>query len=151
MTLRRILAIVLPLLMFVVFESEVNAQLRPIHRAGRFLGLGWGNGFHTRTPGPVVDHYNPYSVTNSYFLHRQHRSGLPRQANPGYFYPGAQYNRFQWQPTPGFNGRPSNQIAPSARSNVRSPAPAHPRRQSLNTFEDEPFEIPRAFRPDGRN
>ncbi len=38
-----------------------QTSLRPL----RFLGQGWGSGYHHRNPGPNVDYYNPYNAHNS--------------------------------------------------------------------------------------
>ena len=56
-----------------LIESESQAQRfwrPPGQELGRFLGLGYGNGYHCRTPGPQSDYYNPYSYRNSHLVSR---------------------------------------------------------------------------------
>ena len=68
-------------------ESESQAQIRnrPIaQEVGRFLGLGWGNGYHCRTPGPQADYYNPYSAHNSYLVSRHQNPGRYSNMSTGY-------------------------------------------------------------------
>ena len=52
-------------------DSESHAQHRRRQAGaelGRFLGFGYGNGYHCRTPGPNTDYYNPYSEHNSHLV-----------------------------------------------------------------------------------
>jgi len=70
-----------------LIESESQAQLfsrRAGQEIGRFLGLGYGNGYHCRTPGPQADYYNPYSAHNSYLVSRNQTPGRYSNMNTGY-------------------------------------------------------------------
>ncbi len=70
-----------------LFESESQAQYfrrLPGQELGRFLGLGYGNGYHCRTPGPHTDYYNPYSANNSYLVSRNQPGGRYGDFNAGY-------------------------------------------------------------------
>ena len=71
----------------VLIESESQAQLfsrTPGQEIGRFLGLGYGNGYHCRTPGPQADYYNPYSAHNSSLVSHGHTGGGYSNMNTGY-------------------------------------------------------------------
>lgn len=70
-----------------LIESESQAQYfrrPPGQEVGRFLGLGYGNGYHCRTPGPQADYYNPYSAHNSYLVSRNQNVGRFSNMNTGY-------------------------------------------------------------------
>lgn len=58
----------LVLLTFSLVSATAEAQWvrtkRPIERVDRFLGIGWGAGYHWRTPGPDSSYYSPYSDLN---------------------------------------------------------------------------------------
>ena len=66
-------------------ESESHAQLfrrQAGQELGRFLGIGYGNGYHCRTPGPNTDYYNPYSYHNSHLVsHHQQGSNFGHRYN----------------------------------------------------------------------
>ncbi len=53
-------------------SSPVSAQWRgirsPAQMVLRNLGHGFGPGYHSRTPGPNSDYYNPYSAHNSMLI-----------------------------------------------------------------------------------
>jgi len=71
----------------VLIESESQAQLfvgPRIQEINRFLGVGWGNGYHCRTPGPQTDYYNPYSAHNSYLVSRNQPPGRYSNLSTGY-------------------------------------------------------------------
>lgn len=57
---------------FAFFADAAQAQfLRPaqrIQRPLRYLGHGNGPGYHTRSPGPNVDYYNPWTQKNSFLI-----------------------------------------------------------------------------------
>ena len=59
-------------LLSVVFADQCQAQLgrghQPIQRPGRFLGLGYGIGYHHCNPGPDTSYYNPWSRHNSMLI-----------------------------------------------------------------------------------
>ncbi len=71
-----------------IVESESHAQhfrrRPPGQELGRFLGLGYGNGYHCRTPGPQTDYYNPYSAMNSHLVSRYQDAGGYSNLNTGY-------------------------------------------------------------------
>ena len=54
----------------VSFVAEASAQNRFGHRPLRWLGQGFGDGYHRCNPGYDSSHYNPYSAHNS-FLYSQ--------------------------------------------------------------------------------
>jgi len=71
MALKRILAVVLALVLsnvlLVALPCSAHAQHhhRVLVHAGRFLGVGWGNGYHVRNPGSATGYYSPYTSQNS--------------------------------------------------------------------------------------
>ena len=52
------------------FVAEASAQNRLGHRPLRWLGQGFGDGYHRCNPGYDSSHYNPYSAHNT-FLYSQ--------------------------------------------------------------------------------
>lgn len=54
----------------VSFVAEASAQNRLGHRPLRWLGQGFGDGYHRCNPGHDSSHYNPYSAHNT-FLYSQ--------------------------------------------------------------------------------
>lgn len=54
----------------VSFVAEASAQNRLGHRPLRWLGQGFGDGYHRCNPGYDSSHYNPYSAHNT-FLYSQ--------------------------------------------------------------------------------
>ena len=53
------------LLVITVFSSVSSAQLRNRQPVLRWLGQGFGDGYHQCHRGPNTDYYNPYSAHNS--------------------------------------------------------------------------------------
>ena len=62
------LAVCMTLLIIPSDSAEAQRRFQPINRAGRWLGIGYSDGYHQRTPGPNTGYYNPYSAHNSYLL-----------------------------------------------------------------------------------
>lgn len=58
------------LLVMTTFSSVSSAQLRNRQHVLRWMGQGFGDGYHQCNPGPNSDYYNPYSAHNSW-LHSQ--------------------------------------------------------------------------------
>ena len=81
------------------FADTASAQFRPLHRAGRFLGIGWGNGYHTHSPGPVSNYYSPYTMHNSHRI------------SNGFGGANVYSGHSQWHPNTRFTPAPS--VAPS--------------------------------------
>lgn len=53
-----------------VMSSAAMAQwrphaIRPVRSVDRWLGIGYGNGYHWKNPGTHSEHYHPYSDVNS--------------------------------------------------------------------------------------
>ena len=58
---------------FLADAAQAQFLLRPaqrIQRPLRYLGHGNGPGYHTRSPGPNVDYYNPWTQKNSFLISR---------------------------------------------------------------------------------
>ncbi len=106
-----------------LFESESQAQYfrrPPGQELGRFLGLGYGNGYHCRTPGPHTDYYNPYSANNSYRVSRYQPAGHYNNYHTGYAnfggneaIPHSVYTGTQNDGYSVFEGLPGNIVTPS--------------------------------------
>ncbi len=66
MRLKRFFGFVLSgLLVITVLSSVSSAQLRNRQPLLRWMGQGFGDGYHQCNRGPVSDYYNPYSAHNS--------------------------------------------------------------------------------------
>lgn len=92
-----------------LIESESHAQRfrrPPGQELGRFLGFGYGNGYHCRTPGPQADYYNPYGPTNSHLVSRYQNSGRFSNMNTGYAVGG--FNRGGTVPHSEYTGTQSD-------------------------------------------
>ena len=125
--------------------SESQAQLfrrhTPGQELGRFLGLGYGNGYHCRTPGPQADYYNPWSAKNSHLVSR-YNTGPFSNLNTGYavggtrgYVPHSVYAGSQ--PSPGesvFESLPGQSVKPTF-----EPVPER-RNQLQNDLEDEEYQ-----------
>ena len=75
MPLRPVLSIVIcAVLLTTVFSSTGSAQWRGNRQPGqlvfRWLGQGYGPGYHWQNPGPNSNYYNPYSDHNSRLISR---------------------------------------------------------------------------------
>ena len=90
------------LLLTTVFSSTSDAQWRGFRQPGqnvvRWLGHGYSAGYHSQTPGPNSDYYNPYSVHNSLLISQQ-----------GGGYASDSYSYFGYQP----EGASSSSDAPN--------------------------------------
>jgi hypothetical protein len=54
----------------VALVQEADAQwypygARPVRSLDRWLGIGYSDGYHTQSPGPDSDYYQPYSDLNT--------------------------------------------------------------------------------------
>lgn len=106
-----------------LIESESHAQYfrrPPGQELGRFLGLGYGNGYHCRTPGPQADYYNPYSAHNSYLVSRNQTTGRYSNMNTGYAIgglngsiPHSEYTATQPRGYSVFEDLPGQTVSPS--------------------------------------
>ena len=130
-----------------LIESESQAQIfsrrPPGQELGRFLGLGWGNGYHCRTPGPQADYYNPYSAHNSHLVSRSGNVGRYSNMNTGYavggmggsiphsVYTGTQSNGFSV-----FESLPGQTVTPSFEP-VTERKSRFPKDLEERDFEDE--------------
>lgn len=57
--------------------------LRPDQGTARFLGLGYGHGYHKANPGTNSDYYNPYSPENSSRVSNGTEHRFPLLGAPG--------------------------------------------------------------------
>lgn len=51
-------------------EAQLGRQLKPIQNTGRFLGAGYGLGYHRCNPGHDTSYYNPWNAKNSFLISR---------------------------------------------------------------------------------
>lgn len=49
-------------------EAQLGRQLKPIQNTGRFLGAGYGLGYHRCNPGHDTSYYNPWNTKNSFLI-----------------------------------------------------------------------------------
>jgi len=140
----------------VLTESESQAQIlrRPLgQELGRFLGLGYGNGYHCRTPGPQADYYNPYSAHNSYLVSRNEAVGRFSNMNTGYavggsnrgiphsVYTGTQSRDFSvFESLPGQTVTPSFEPVVERKSQFQQDLEERDFEDELDLEENESFE-----------
>jgi hypothetical protein len=93
--------------------------LRPDQGTARFLGLGYGHGYHKANPGTNSDYYNPYSPQNSNRVSKGTEQRFPMLREPALETP------------PGPNTKSSNNVTP----NFVSPAAHTPNRPKV-PYED---------------
>ncbi|MEZ6095518.1 MAG: hypothetical protein R3C03_15025 [Pirellulaceae bacterium] len=106
---------------------------RPLQGTGRFLGLGYGHGYHSRNPGPVSDYYNPYNARNSQRIAAGgwSYSGVVTQGHPAQSFVNPSYGGFEYQ---------YHSSAPPQRPGQGSSAPTRP--DSENDFQPSPSDQP---------
>ena len=112
--------VIATVLVVTVFTSVSSAQLRPRQPLLRWMGQGFGDGYHQCNPGPNSDYYNPYSAHNS-LLHAQDNPYMVHDESPGYF--SRPRNNYDGQYSP--NGRNSIDERPGPEIN-RTRQPADP-------------------------
>lgn len=131
--------------------SESQAQhFRPGQELGRLLGVGIGNGYHCRTPGPNVDYYNPWSATNSHLVSRYQDTGAwqsghggmqglsdPNQFVPHRVYTGHSDGYSVFENVPGQTLTPS--FEPADKMNV--PKPNAGQSQDYDAFNGDESEF----------
>ena len=137
-----------------LIESESQAQIfrrTPGQELGRFLGLGYGNGYHCRTPGPQADYYNPYSAHNSYLVSRNENVGRFSNMSTGYavggnmggsvphsVYTGTQSNDFSvFESVPGQTMTPSFEPVPERKSRFQQDLEERDFEDELDLDEEE--------------
>lgn len=129
-----------------LIESEAQAQRfrrPPGQEIGRFLGLGYGNGYHCRTPGPHTDYYNPYSAHNSYLISRNQTGGRYSNISTGYAMGGmngsishSEYTATQSDGYSVFESLPGQTVSPSFEP-VKKQKSRFQRDLEERDFEDE--------------
>ena len=99
MPLTRVFGFVMAVAVVALMTTDSFAQIRPAQKALRFLGQGYGNGYHKCSPGPNSDYYNPYSAHNSFlvsqspqYLNAQMRQSTMQRLSQGTFYRGIPYS-----------------------------------------------------------
>ncbi len=83
--------VVLGILAWITATDESHGQqrwthlLRPDQGTARFLGLGYGHGYHKSNPGPNSDYYNPYTTQNNSRISRgtEHQFPVMREQTIG--------------------------------------------------------------------
>lgn len=123
------------LLVVTVFSSVGAAQVRKRQPVLRWMGQGFGDGYHQCNRGPNSDYYNPYSTHNS-LLH----SDLYPQLLPD-SYPTLYQSRFnQTMPQPG-------RVAPLHPTNPLDSGQRYPISSSVAPFEANQFTTGQQRRP----
>jgi hypothetical protein len=49
-------------------SAQLGRQLKPIQNTGRFLGAGYGRGYHRCNPGHDTSYYQPWNTKNSFLI-----------------------------------------------------------------------------------
>ena len=104
MSSNRVFCFMLAAALVATFCNESFAQRGsrgPVRRAGKFLGIGWGDGYHKKNPLTDPSYYNPYTHHNSNLHTRGPVSGYGYMGqssyNPGFGYPSQIQGQAQGQ------------------------------------------------------
>lgn len=103
MPLTRVFGFVLSgVLVITVLSSVSSAQLRNRQPLFRWLGQGFGDGYHQCNPGPNSDYYNPYSAHNSLLHSQTNPDGFQDNYGvPHPVYSAPTHGRIQFETSPG--------------------------------------------------
>ncbi len=143
-------AVLLTTVMTSVSSAQWNGSRQTSLRPLRFLGQGWGAGYHHCNPGPNVDYYNPYSAHNSALISQ---GGMMAGSNGGYqsfsmdsgSVPYSSFSPSSTMPSGNFDSLPGESIDATFHTTFQESVPV----QATPPTESKPNETDTTIESDG--